>query len=1301
MKHRRILLGLLVLILLAGLLSVQVFAQVQADADPMAALPAELLTEPAAAQSGYVPGSHTGAALTWEPYVEDLKRSPTTYTTTKDAIAYLQDRAINRRDDVIVDLKISYSKRVTEAYLENLWYTILDGALAHDPSNPVAGDYLAAHIRNVEGKISANVSGSYVLIKYTYSFDYLSTWAQENTLTNNIKKLMPKLGLEGKEDYEQVQAIYDYITENVKYDYEGLENENDIRKFTAYGALVEKSAVCQGYASLFYRLCLEAGIDARLIVGVGTDGTTQIPHAWNIVKVGDYYYNVDATWDAELRQAGYEYAFFLRCERVFAGHIRDTSMDTAAFHRAYPMGGFDFVPGVLESGFCGDAVVYFLLPDYSVTIVGEGPTYDYSDSFSTPWGQYRLMITDVTIEAGVTKIGDYLFAECVNLRSIQIPESVTAIGKYAFDSCEYLKQTHIPATVATFGEGAFKGCAGFTEFTLPKTMDHIPAYLFFGCTNLETLELSGGISQIGDYAFCGCKALSQLPLPEGLQTIGRGAFEGCVSVEQVTLPQSVKTIGVGAFRDCAYLSEIRFPDAITSLPDEILIGCKSLTQVTIPDRVTKIGSSAFRGCASLEEMIIPNTVTKIGGYLFGGCADLKNVVLPDNFTELPDGLFWGCSALEAFTISDKITTLGERVFSECTSLKTMTIPNSVVSIGESLFVGCTALESVKLPARLKSIPTRTFSGCKGLKYFEIPFRVTEVGENAFSSSGLVELTIPGNVEKICDHAFSYCESLEPLIFEDGLTGIGEYAFTYCTSLKNIHFSNTITGIGYMAFWGCSALEQVTLPAAVTYVSASFGLCDNLEKLIVQGDGVILTTGVCSYCPKMNTVIFTGNPPDMEDFNLRGIGDAGDNLVLYYPANNPAWTQEFIDSNSQYYTWKPYYPDCDHVNTWSPNQKEATCTEAGYSGDLHCRDCGQVVQEGQVIPAIGHSDTMVYREPTCTQQGGDVYTCGNCGREYIENSQAMLPHNYEKGVCTVCGGVDENYSEKFALYGSSMTLGNALDMNFFVYQSDIGESTGNYAVITKHYADGRADAVADVPQENWKSLGSSLYYFTFSGVRAKEMADKIDVVIYNAEGEAISEVFTDSVQGYARRMLDNPETIATHRTLYIEMLNYGAAAQAEFGYDTGNLANSVITEEEQAAYGIQDRTYVNQQQKDDAYYGTTLTLENQIVFNIFYHGSYVPEGAYAVAGFTNHYGGQIEERVDAFTTLGNWKYVSFKSLVVSDCSEPITVKLYDADGNLISTVIDSIEGYAARMTEVGPLYDAIMKFADAAYQYFHS
>lgn len=64
--------------------------------------------------------------------------------------------------------------------------------------------------------------------------------------------------------------------------------------FTAYSALYNGEAVCQGYAQLIYRILKQLGISVRVIPGYGKDKT--VHHGWNIVKLGDYYYNLDATW---------------------------------------------------------------------------------------------------------------------------------------------------------------------------------------------------------------------------------------------------------------------------------------------------------------------------------------------------------------------------------------------------------------------------------------------------------------------------------------------------------------------------------------------------------------------------------------------------------------------------------------------------------------------------------------------------------------------------------------------------------------------------------------------------------------------------------------------------------------------------------------------------------------------------------------------------------------------------------------------------------------------------------------------
>ena len=94
-------------------------------------------------------------------------------------------------------------------------------------------------------------------------------------------------------------------------------------------------------------------------------------------------------------------------------------------------------------------------------------------------------------------------------------------------------------------------------------------------------------------------------------------------------------------------------------------------------------------------------------------------------------------------------------------------------------------------------------------------------------------------------------------------------------------------------------------------------------------------------------------------------------------------------------------------------KDATCTEAGYTGDEVCSVCGEVIEKGEVIAALGHTpadERVDAKAATCTEAGytGDE-VCTVCG-EVIEKGEAIaaLGHDYKDGVCTVCGAEDPDY-----------------------------------------------------------------------------------------------------------------------------------------------------------------------------------------------------------------------------------------------------------------------------------------------------
>lgn len=74
------------------------------------------------------------------------------------------------------------------------------------------------------------------------------------------------------------------------------------------------------------------------------------------------------------------------------------------------------------------------------------------------------------------------------------------------------------------------------------------------------------------------------------------------------------------------------------------------------------------------------------------------------------------------------------------------------------------------------------------------------------------------------------------------------------------------------------------------------------------------------------------------------------------------------------------PGCTHSSSNLVNQKEPTCTEDGYDGDMVCKSCGAKVQEGQVIPSIGHhtfGDWTVVEEATDTTDGKKERICSEC------------------------------------------------------------------------------------------------------------------------------------------------------------------------------------------------------------------------------------------------------------------------------------------------------------------------------------
>lgn len=189
------------------------------------------------------------------------------------------------------------------------------------------GDYLKMSVNTWRAGWSwSNYSDTATL---TFSADYETTLKQEKELDTKIKRIIKALKLEDKSDYAKVKAIHNYIIKKTSYD-------RSLSQYSAYDALIDHSAVCQGYTLAAYRLFTAAGLNSRIITGSAGGGS----HAWNIVKVKDKWYNIDLTWDDPLTNTGEEiltYDYFLKSTKDFKNHYRDAEYKTKAFLKKYPI----------------------------------------------------------------------------------------------------------------------------------------------------------------------------------------------------------------------------------------------------------------------------------------------------------------------------------------------------------------------------------------------------------------------------------------------------------------------------------------------------------------------------------------------------------------------------------------------------------------------------------------------------------------------------------------------------------------------------------------------------------------------------------------------------------------------------------------------------------------------------------------------------------------------------------------------------------------------------------------------------
>lgn len=218
------------------------------------------------------------------------------------AAEFVRDKMAQRKESfaVVIDFVCEEGKPYQ---VNQVGEWILEKACSEQFSkNSEHGDYLKSILAEGSkitwtslGKEIVDNSREAFALKLTYNLKYYSTKPQEEILNININTwINNNIDIQNDTDIEKIKKVYKYITNNVDYDY-------TYQKYSAYNAFVEGEAVCNGYTMLLYKMLKMSGVEyIHIITGTAYNGENTERHAWNLVKIEDKYYYLDATWDATL-----------------------------------------------------------------------------------------------------------------------------------------------------------------------------------------------------------------------------------------------------------------------------------------------------------------------------------------------------------------------------------------------------------------------------------------------------------------------------------------------------------------------------------------------------------------------------------------------------------------------------------------------------------------------------------------------------------------------------------------------------------------------------------------------------------------------------------------------------------------------------------------------------------------------------------------------------------------------------------------------------------------------------------------
>ena len=302
-----------------------------------------------------------------------------------------------------------------------------------------------------------------------------------------------------------------------------------------------------------------------------------------------------------------------------------------------------------------------------------------------------------------------------NITAITLNEGLTEIGEMGFFNCSKIKELELPASLTTMGSNAFWNigikvvCHSAAPLTLPKSTTY--SYQFKKCTVIVPVGSVAAYVAATDKGWDESNTyLTFAGLADGVEYRANDTEAWVTGVADDTVVADIKD----------YLSIDGSQMPVTRI-DAAFSGKTQLQKVTVPAAVKALPENMFKDCTSLNAVTFASgsQLQTIGKWAFMSTA-VAAIEIPEGVTELPDGVFKNCLSLTEITLPSNLVSVGGGCFYNCKALTTVNVCADNLTIADRAFYSCESLETINSanPLQLSSDISKLgmeFEGCKSLK----------------------------------------------------------------------------------------------------------------------------------------------------------------------------------------------------------------------------------------------------------------------------------------------------------------------------------------------------------------------------------------------------------------------------------------------------------------------------------------------------------------------------------------------------------------------------------------------------------